>query len=237
MFVAGAFGAIGMRLVPMLLADGWTVMGMTRSRQRAESMQGLGVAAVQADASDADSVRSAVCDFGPDLLMHQLTDLPRDLSKLDDRALERNAALRKHGTRNLVDAAEAAGVTRIIAQSIAFDYAPGRKPYRETDLLAGRLPSASPSSLGVISLEDQVTSSPIPSVILRYGRLYGPGTGSDRPWGPAAVHIDAAAHAAALCARIEVAGVYNIAERDGEVDTTCAEDQLGWNANWRPPVG
>ncbi|MGL4235768.1 NAD-dependent epimerase/dehydratase family protein, partial [Tabrizicola sp.] len=212
------------------------VMGMTRSRERAESMRGLGVATVQADAFDSDIVRSGVCDFGPDVLMHQLTDLPRNLAKLDNQALERNAALRKHGTRNLVDAAEAAGATRIIAQSIAFDYAPGRKPHAESDLLAGRLPSASPSSLGVVSLEDQVTTSPIPSVILRYGRLYGPGTGSDLPWGPAAVHVDAAARAAALCARIEVAGIYNIAERDGEVDTTRAEDQLGWNAGWRPPV-
>jgi nucleoside-diphosphate-sugar epimerase len=165
-----------------------------------------------------------------------LTDLPRDLAKLSNQALERNALLRKLGTRNLVDAAEAAGVTRMIAQSIAFDYAPGRKPYRETNLLAGRLPSASASSLGVVSLEDQVSASTIPSVILRYGRLYGPGTGSDLPWGPAAVHVDAAAHAAALCARIEVTGVYNIAESDGEVDTTRAEDQLGWNADWRPPA-
>ena len=69
-------------------------------------------------------VRSAVCDFGPDVIMHQLTDLPRDLSKLDDGALERNAALRKLGTRHLVNAALQAGVKRIIAQSIAFDYAP-----------------------------------------------------------------------------------------------------------------
>ena len=232
-FVAGAFGAIGMRLVPLLLAEGWMVMGMTRSRERAERMRTIGLATVHADAFDADSVRSAVCSFGPEVLMHQLTDLPRDLSKLDDRALERNALLRKLGTRNLVDAAEAAGVKGIIAQSIAFDYAPGRKPHRETDLLAGRLPSASASSLGVVNLEDQVTASPIPSVILRYGRLYGPGTGSDRPWGSAPAHVDAAAQAAALSARIRATGVYNIAESDGEVDTSRAFDHLGWSADWR----
>jgi nucleoside-diphosphate-sugar epimerase len=235
-FVAGAFGAIGIRLVPMLLADGWDVMGMTRSRERAEAMQALGFAAVQADAFDADSVRSAVCDFGPDVLVHQLTDLPRDLSKLDDKALERNASLRKLGTRHLVDAALQAGVTRIIAQSIAFDYAPGLKPHRERHLLAGRLPMASPSSGGVVSLEDQVSSCPIPSVILRYGRLYGPGTGSDQPWGAAAIHVDAAAHAAALAARLNVTGIYNIAESDGEVDTTSAEANLSWTASWRQPV-
>ena len=217
----------------MLLADGWTVMGMTRSRESAESMRESGLVIVQADAFDAESVRSAVCGFRPDVLMHQLTDLPRDLSKLDERALERNALLRKLGTRNLVDAAEAAGARRLIAQSIAFDYAPAPKPHDESHLLTGRLPSASASSLGVVSLEDQVTASPIPSVILRYGRLYGPGTGSDQPWGPAPIHVDAAAHAAALSARIEATGVYNIAESDGEVDTTRAADHLGWSADWR----
>lgn len=235
-FVAGAFGAIGMRLMPLLLADGWTVMGMTRSPERAEKMRAVGLETVQTDAFDAESVRSAVCGFGPDLLMHQLTDLPRDLSKLDDKALERNALLRKLGTRNLVDAAEAAGVRRVIAQSIAFDYAPVPKPHRERHLLAGRLPSASASSLGVVSLEDQVAASPIPSVILRYGRLYGPGTGSDQPWGPAPIHVDAAAHAAVLCARKDVTGIYNIAEDDGEVDTTRAVHDLGWSPDWRSPA-
>ena len=90
----------------MLLADGWTVMGMTRSRESAESMRESGLVIVQADAFDAESVRSAVCGFRPDVLMHQLTDLPRDLSKLDERALERNALLRKLGTRNLVNVSD-----------------------------------------------------------------------------------------------------------------------------------
>lgn len=196
-------------------------------------MRTHGLATVLADAFDVGAVRAAVCDFRPDVVMHQLTDLPQDLSKLDDKALEGNALLRKLGTRNLVDAAEAAAVKKIIAQSIAFDYAPVPKPHHERHLLAGRLPLASASSLGVVSLEDQVTASSIPSVILRYGRLYSPGTGSDQPWGPAPVHVDAAARAAALSARIEATGVYNIAESDGEVDTTRAVDDLGWSADWR----
>ena len=176
-FVAGAFGAIGIRLVPMLMADGWHVLGMTRSRDRADAMASLGMAAVVADAFDAISVRAVIASYRPHVLMHQLTDLPRDLAKLDAAALERNAALRMLGTRNLVDAAERSGVSRIVAQSIAFDYAPGAKPHREADLLAGRLPSASPSSGGVVSLEDQVAGSSIPYVILRYGRFYAPGPG------------------------------------------------------------
>jgi nucleoside-diphosphate-sugar epimerase len=232
-FVAGAFGAIGIRLVPMLMADGWQVLGMTRSRDRADAVASLGMAAVVADAFDAKSVRQVIANYRPHVLMHQLTDLPRELAKLDAAALERNAELRRLGTRNLVDAAEHSGVSRIIAQSIAFDYAPGTKPHREADLLAGHLPRASPSSGGVLSLEDQVARSPISSVILRYGRLYGPGTGSDRPWGPAAIHVDAAAYAAVLSAHTPTTGIFNIAETDGEVDSSRAQDLLGWSADWR----
>jgi nucleoside-diphosphate-sugar epimerase len=128
----------------------------------------------------------------------------------------------------LVAAARRAGVERIVAQSIAFDYAPGPLPNREEDTLAGRLENASASSVGVIGLEDQIAASTIPFIILRYGRLYGPGTGSDRPWGAAPVHVEAAAYAGSLAARSEATGVFNIAESDGEVDSTRAETVLGW---------
>lgn len=233
LFLAGASGAIGQRLIPLLLADGWSVMGMTRFPERATAMQRLGIETVVADAFDTAGVMAAVSKFLPDVLIHQLTDLPRDLAELNEEALERNARLRWTGTRNLVAAAHEFGIARVVAQSIAFDYAPGPLPHREDDLLAGRLDNASSSSKGVIGLEDQVVGLKIPFVILRYGRLYGPGTGSDRPWGAAPVHVDAAAYAAALAARTDAKGVFNIAERDGEVDTTLAETKLGWTPGFR----
>lgn len=232
-FVAGASGAIGKRLMQLLIKDGWVVQGMTRHVDRAQQMQALGISTVVADAFDSNSLHAVVSSFEPDVVMHQMTDLPRELAKLDEAALERNAAVRKLGTRHLLDAAIACRAKRFVAQSIAFDYAVGPLPHIETDPLAGRLTAPSVSSQGVTSLEDQVMQSGIPFVILRYGRLYGPGTGSKFPWGPAAVHVDAAAHAARLAAESLETGIFNIAEEDGEVDSTNARSKLGWSPNWR----
>src|SRR3990170_470613 len=94
LFLAGASGAIGRRLIPLLVADGWTVMGMTRSPARATAMQQLGIQAVVADAFDGSAVMAAVSSFLPDVLLHQLTDLPRDLAELNEEALEPNAKFR-----------------------------------------------------------------------------------------------------------------------------------------------
>ncbi|CAK7260859.1 dTDP-4-dehydrorhamnose reductase (plasmid) [Shinella sp. WSC3-e] len=234
LFLAGASGAIGTRVIPLLLSGGWHIMGMTRSQERADAMRSKGLDAVVADAFDGKTVNDLIVGFQPDVLMHQLTDLPRDLAKLDEAALERNAKVRKLGTHNLVEAAKNAGVKRLVVQSIAFDYVPETpRPHKEGHQLAGRLPGASATSDGVVSLEDQVSSSGIPFAILRYGRLYGPGTGSDRPWGPAGIHIDAAALATALAARSDLSGIFNITESDGEVDSSRARQLLDWNADWR----
>jgi len=234
-FVAGATGAIGQRLIPLLLADGWSVVGMTRSAGRAEDLRSRGVEAVVADAFDAEAVLKAVTRASPSVVMHQLTDLPRELSKLDAAALARNARLREEGTRNLVAAARAAGARRLVAQSIAFSYAEGPRPYHEGAPLAGDLPDASDTARGVVSLERQVLGSGLEAVVLRYGKLYGPGTGADRPWGSGAVHSDAAAHAALLACRSTATGVFNIAEEDGEVDSARARMELGWSEDWRAP--
>lgn len=74
---------------------------------------------------------------------------------------------------------------------------------------------------------------PLAGVVLRYGRLYGPGTGFKEPWGPAPVHVDAAAKAAELEVARDVTGIYNIAEEDGEVSSERARRLLGWGAGWR----
>ena len=150
---------------------------------------------------DAEALATAVLDAKPEIVMHQLTDLAafQDPAQRSS-ALARNARIREEGTRNLVAVARKAGARRLIAQSIAWAYAPGPRPFRENhplDLNAegDRLVSVR----GVASLEGQVLgASPMEGIVLRYGRLYGPGSGADSPPSPPAVHVDAAAYAALL---------------------------------------
>jgi nucleoside-diphosphate-sugar epimerase len=233
LFLVGATGAIGRRLTPMLLADGWSVTGMTRSAERAKNLQDVGVHPVVADAFDVAAVKAAVLAVAPSVMILQLTDLPREADLIDDAALARNAHLNDIGTSNLVQAAELAGVQRLVVQSLGFSYAPGPMPYTEEFALEGTLPDASPMGRGIKKMEDHVIGSGMSWVILRYGRLYGPGTGAEEPWGPAPVHVDAAAKAAALAARDTVTGIFNIAEEDGEVDSAKARSALGWSPAYR----
>ncbi|MBV9310510.1 MAG: SDR family NAD(P)-dependent oxidoreductase, partial [Solirubrobacterales bacterium] len=123
-FVAGATGVIGRRLVPLLVRNGHQVIGMTRSKERAEMLRGTGADALVCDVFDADAVEKAMTEAKPDALIHELTDLPK---RLEPRKYAKQLAgtnrVRREGTRNLVAAARAAGVKRIVAQSIAFAYA------------------------------------------------------------------------------------------------------------------
>ena len=176
-----------------------------------------------------------MADVRPEVVMHQLTDLPLALeaSKMP-AALVRNARLRDEGTRNLVAAAANAGARRLIAQSIAFVYAEGPLPHREDDpLLAETHPVYGETVRAVRSLEQQVQSAPLEGVVLRYGLFYGPGTGFDGPIAPGSVHVDAAAKAAVLAVTKATPGVYNVAESDGTVATNRAVSILGWDADWR----
>jgi nucleoside-diphosphate-sugar epimerase len=165
-FLAGATGAIGRRLLPLLISGGHSVTAMVRSPEGALSVERDGATAVQADAMDAAAVRAAVLAARPEVLMHQLTAL----SGGDFAA---NSALRVHGTRNLADAAEAAGVSRFIAQSINWVYEPGDVPATESVPLNLRAKSGPVPA--VAELEAQTARSP-EWVVLRYGSLYGPGT-------------------------------------------------------------
>ncbi len=235
-FLAGAAGAIGRRLAPILVADGWRVVGTTRSAARALLLSDLGVEPVVVDVYDAAALRTAVVACRPEVVIHQLTDLPYALATDDlPAALARNARLRDEGTRNLVAAAVAAGARRLVAQSIAFLYAEGLTPHREGDTL---LPETDPrygeTVRGVASLERQVLEAPLIGLVLRYGFFYGPGTGADVPSGPGSVHVDAAARAAALAAVQGPAGVYNVAEPNGPIDVNKAVRKLGWSPGWRP---
>lgn len=181
------------------------------------------------DVFDGDAVHRAVRQARPDFLIHQLTDLPAtfDAAALAE-ARPRNARLRAVATPILMQAAKAAGVRRAVVQSICFLYAGGTPPYREAD------PVTAP---GVVELEAATLNTPpVEGVVLRYGRLWGPGTWAASPAGLAApLHVDAAAHAALLALSRGGPGIYNVAEPDGAVDATKAMQQLGFDPSFRLP--
>ncbi len=236
-FVAGASGVIGQPLLKLLRDAGHAVTGTTRSQSKIAMIESLGARGVVADAFDADAMQRAVLAAKPDVLIHQLTDLP-DLSDPAQMAVvrEKNARLRIEGTRNLMAAAKAAGVRRVVAQSIAFVYAAGRKPLREGDPLDASEAQRVTIS-GVVGLEEAVLNTPgIDGIVLRYGRLYGPGTWFDKPGGPGPLTTDAAAQAALLAVSRGASGIYNIAEDDGEFSVEKARRELGFDPAFRMPA-
>ncbi|MEJ2687841.1 MAG: NAD-dependent epimerase/dehydratase family protein [Gammaproteobacteria bacterium] len=233
-FLAGAGGAIGRRLCPLLVDAGWTVVGTTRSEDKAAVLEAMGVEPVIVDVFDAGRLKEVVRKTRPDVVMHQLTDLPPALDPARmAQARVRNARIREEGTRNLVAAAVAAGARRLVAQSIAFAYAPGETPYREDAPLDLEDPAVAVTARAVARLEEQVLNAPMEGVVLRYGRLYGPGTGFDSPASAGPLHVDAAAYAALLAATDGESGIYNVAEVDGAVSSEKAVTILGWRADFR----
>ncbi|MFB7282432.1 NAD-dependent epimerase/dehydratase family protein [Streptomyces hydrogenans] len=155
--VAGATGAVGRQLVPRLEAAGHEVVGISRRGPR------------PVDVLDAEAVERAVAEAAPDAVVHQLTDL----GGADGAA---NNRVRVEGTRHLVEAARAAGVRRIVAQSISWAYAPGDAPADESvPLDATEETPRARIVAGVRALETTVAELP-EAVVLRYGILYGPGT-------------------------------------------------------------
>ena len=133
-FLAGAGGAIGRRLTPLLVAAGHKVVGTTRSADKADAIAKLGAQPVVVDVFDAAALKDAVAAAAPDAIIHQLTDLAfAPGTPQYEEGLARNARIRIEGTANLVAAAKAAGVNRMIAQSIAWLYKPGPRPRVETD--------------------------------------------------------------------------------------------------------
>jgi len=233
-FVAGATGVIGQPLLKLLRAAGHRVTGTTRSAAKLAMIEALGAHGVVADALNADAVTHAVAAARPDVVIHQLTDLP-DVSDPAQMAVarEKNARVRVEGTRNLMGAAKAAGVGRVIAQSIAFVYAPGKKPYREGDPL-DESEAQRATINGVKALEDAVLHTPgIEGIVLRYGRLYGPGTWFEKPGSAGPLSCDAAARAALLAISRGAPGAYNIAEDDGEFSIEKARKEFGFDPAFR----
>jgi len=194
----------------------------------------IGVEPAIVDVFNETLLLEIVCKVKPNIVVHQLTDLPPALnpSKMAE-ALARNARLRIIGTRNLVAAAVAAGAKRMVAQSLAFVYAPGPKPHLEDAPLLLDDPVYGETVRAVASLEKQVLGAPLTGIVLRYGKLYGPGTGFDLPSAEQPLHVDDAVDAARRALTRGETGVYNITEDDGTVSINKAADMLGWAPGFR----
>ena len=234
-FLAGATGVVGKRLVPLLLDAGHHVVGTTRSTTKADALRARGVEPMVVDVFDAPALSDAVSAARPDIVVHQLTDLPPGLDPAQvAEGTRRNARMRREGTRNLVDAALAAGVHRFVAQSIAWMYAPGPEPHGEDDPLDLHAPGTRAITAdGVATLERLTIASPsIDGVVLRYGHLYGPGTGADAAEIPS-LHVDAAAWAVLPAIKKARNGIYNLAEPNRYLSTEKARRELGFDPSFR----
>ena len=181
-FVAGATGAVGRRLVPALISAGHSVAGLTRTEAKADAVRRMGAQPVVADGLDAAAVRAAVGSVEPDVIIHEMTDLKgaSDLRHFD-RTFANSNELRTRGTDLLLAAAREAGVKRFIAQSYCgWPYARIGGPVKtETDQLDPDPPEQMRRTLEAIRyLEQTVTSAPsLEGIVLRYGSFYGNDTG------------------------------------------------------------
>ncbi len=231
LFLAGATGVIGRALVPLLVEAGYTVHGATRRPERAALLERLGARAAIVDVFDNAALAATLERIAPDAVIHQLTDLPRDLDPARmAQAIRDNARVRSEGTLNLVLATLTAGCRRMIAQSIAWAYAPGDMPYRETHALDLEAEGGRRISVGgVAALELAVLATPpLQGTVLRYGRLYGPGTGADTAPDAPALHVDDAARATLLALRTGATGAYNIVDDNDLVSNDKARAVLDW---------
>ena len=154
-FLAGASGVIGQRLIPRLVQAGHLVGGMTRSSSKTELLARLGAEPILCDVFDRDALIQAVRDFEPDVILNELTDLPDEVEKIGDYA-GLNARIRTEGNQNVIEAARQSGSPKILAQTVAWQLPDG------------------PGALAVAELERSVLAEG--GVVLRYGQFYGPGT-------------------------------------------------------------
>jgi uncharacterized protein YbjT (DUF2867 family) len=172
-FLAGASGVIGRRLIPLLVDAGHTVAGMTRSETKAELVSSLGATPVVVDVFDRQALIRAVVAFAPDVILNELTDLPDDVNKIAEFG-SLNARIRTEGSQNIIDAARAAGNPKILAQTVAWTLPDG------------------PDARAVAQLETAVLAEG--GVVLSYGQFYGVGTyNPDAVPADPHVHIDTAA--------------------------------------------
>jgi len=234
-FVAGATGAVGSRLLPLLVAAGHSVVGLTRSALKGDAIRGAGAEPAIADATNRAAIVEAVANAKPDVIVHEMTALgdADDLRRFD-RSFAATNRLRTAGLVNLLAAARQAGTRRLVAQSFCgWPYAPIGEPVKsEDDPLDSEPPRELRRILEAIRfLENTVTSSSeIDGVVLRYGAFYGPGTGilaaamvdqllrrrvpligSGNGWW-SFLHVDDAAAATAIAVEHGAPGIYNIVD-------------------------
>ena len=232
-FIAGATGALGSRLVPRLAERGHHVTGSTRANP--DRVRELGAEPAVVDPLDAAAVRDAVLLARPDVVVHQLTALAGlDLGRDFDKTFAETNRLRTEGTDNLLAAARAAGVERLVWQSYAgWPYArEGGAVKSEDDPLDRDPPADARETLAAIRhLEAAVTEAG--GIVLRYGGFYGPGTslgdGGEQvemlrrrrfPVGGSGagvwslVHIDDAAGATVAAIEHGAPGIYNVVDDD-----------------------
>jgi 2-alkyl-3-oxoalkanoate reductase len=234
-FLAGATGALGTQLLPLLRASGHEVTATTRSAAKAGALRDAGAEPVVLDALDRDAVVAAVVAARPDAIVHQLTSLT-DLSSLRDfdAAFAQTNRLRTEATEYLLEGARAAGTPRFVAQSYtSWPYARTGGPVKtEDDPLDPEPPAKQRESLAAIRrLEALVTDAG--GIVLRYGGFYGPGT-SIAPGGEQAemvrkrrfpvvgdgggiwsfVHIADAAAATLAAIEHGAPGIYNVVDDD-----------------------
>ena len=179
-FVAGATGAIGKRLVPQLVGAGHEVTSITRREENLAGLYEMGAEPVLCDVFDAGKLGSVLAQAEPDAVINELTDLPQSLNPR--RLAEYYAAnnrVRREGTRNLLSAARGAGVRRFLVQGSAYWYAPtgGAVKTEEAPLY---LDAPSPIGQAVQTIKDVeeavLSAEGIEGIVLRYGMFYGPGT-------------------------------------------------------------
>jgi NAD dependent epimerase/dehydratase family len=154
-FLAGASGVIGQRLIPLLLRAGHVVGGMTRSPGKTELLAELGAEPIVCDVFDRSALIKAGREFKPDVILNELTDLPDEAEKIGEYR-ELNARIRTEGNRNMIEAARQSGSPKILVQTVAW-----------------KLPDG-PGALAVAELERTVLAEG--GVVLSYVQFYGPGT-------------------------------------------------------------
>ena len=179
-FLAGATGAIGRPLIKQLREHGHEVLGTTRSEAKAGELWDLGARPVVLDALDRDAVVAAVAQAKPDAIVHELTALSNVDFRKFEKSFELTNRLRTEGTDNLVAAARAAGVERLIAQSYAgHPYARTGGPVKtEDDPLDPNPAPQMRSTIEAIKYLERVVLD-VRGIVLRYGGFYGPGTGME----------------------------------------------------------
>jgi nucleoside-diphosphate-sugar epimerase len=227
-FIAGASGAIGTRLVPQLIAQGHEVIGTYRSPANAERLRGYGAEAVALDLLDANAVRKAALGAEPDAIVHQATALANaSFGRNFDRTFAQTNRLRTEGTDNLLAAAREAGVSRFVAQSnVTFRYArEGGMVKSEDDPPDIKLVAGAVESMAAMNyLDDAVVAAG--GIALRYGIFYGAASdglvepvrkrqfpivgdgGGFMSW----IHLDDAAAATVLALEHDGPAIYNIVD-------------------------